>query len=447
MGSGHSQPYAGSFDEDSRLLKTKKDYNRGELSRKLVLAGLATSFIFGVFCIVIGLHIKSQSLPVLVQSGTYHGGNLHVHLNPLYAREVLLLLLNVTFVKLSVWSSGSAHETALKWKLAFEKDRQTNGLTANVIMALCLAISYASSSMVLLSVASENENYNTVVSFVALIILGSVTVIEGVLERRPGRCMYSLYDRYLDDVPMKPRERQMPAWMSHPQFRRFVLYIWMSIGAGYYWCFIIWSMMVSGTQGSHYGTSWALIPWTTTNTASQAVSEDTGAMTFGWQGNAPTAGLIWGLGILVGFQGGIVTTALTCTQLLVALVRDEWLWREAGSEKGSDPSPGFFKIFFLSWQSIAIHTADPILHWLFVLAVSVNADIGLQARPVQWGAFIREISSQSTYRHLQTLVDLIDEWDEKMFWGHKRNGHAGTSRFRLGEVSLAMVYGGSGHNC
>ncbi|KAH8117779.1 hypothetical protein DFH11DRAFT_1807898 [Phellopilus nigrolimitatus] len=320
-------------------------------------------------------------------------------------------------------------------------------------MALCLAISYASSSMVSLSVASENENYNTVVSFVALIILGSVTVLQCTIAILA--ILTTTIPTYLDDVPMKPRERQMSAWMSHPQFRRFVLYIWMSIGAGYYWCFIIWSMMVSGTQGSHYGTSWALIPWTTTNTASQAVSEDTGAMTFGWQGNAPTAGLIWGLGILVGFQGGIVTTALTCTQTLVALVRDEWLWREAGSEKGSDPSPGFFKIFFLSWQSIAIHAADPILHWLFGLAVSVNAAIAGPSSPgtlgviliTSVGRFHPRNKQPSTYGHLQTLVDLIDEWDEKMFWGHKRNGHAGTSRFRLGEVSLAMVYGGSGHDC
>jgi len=51
-------------------------------------------------------------------------------------------------------------------------------------------------------------------------------------------------------------------------------------------------------------------------------------------------------------------------------------------------------------------------------------------------------SQPATYGHLPTLVNLVDEWCETMFWGHKGNGHAGTSYKHLPEV-LDMAYGHS----
>ncbi|KAI5119839.1 hypothetical protein M0805_008405 [Coniferiporia weirii] len=493
--------------------KTDIKYNRGDLSRKLTIVGLAISSVFGATCIVIGVLLRSQSLPMKV--GTYVQGNLHFNFSFPYVREIMLLLLNVTFVKLALWSTGSAHELALKWKLAYEDDKQSgtmrlefnanlrfvqssyewwsaNGIVSNVIMALCLTVSYASSSMVLLSL-SEDVHYNAVVSFVALISLGTAILLQviiaawaistthiptwsqspfdtaaalvaaGRLKRIHGRCMYSLYDKY-HVGPIKPRRRQVPVWDSSPQFRTFVMYIWMLVAAGYLWLFIIWAMIQSGTQGAHPGTSWALIP-----------GEETASMNFGWNGEVPTAGLLWGLGILVGFQGGIITTALTCIQMLAALVRDERLWREAATERGSDPAPGPFKAIFISWQNMAIHAADPIAHWLFGLAVSVDAKSGFQVCPVQIlyvtvfgtagvilitavGRFRPRTNQPSTYGHLQTLTNLVDEWHGRMFWGHKgvsiatgigdedvslntRIGHAGTGCRPLRPVIAEMTYG------
>ena len=50
-------------------------------------------------------------------------------------------------------------------------------------------------------------------------------------------------------------------------------------------------------------------------------------------------------------------------------------------------------------------------------------------------------SQPSAYGHLQTLVDLVDEWHPKMYWGHKKDNHAGTSSTRLRDVELDMRYG------
>ena len=91
-------------------------------------------------------------------------------------------------------------------------------------------------------------------------------------------------------------------------------------------------------------------------------------MNFNWQGEAPTVGILWGLGILVGFQGGMITTALTCSESIAQAVGDERLWRETGTAKGSDPSPGPWKTMFISPYTVSIHVSDPVLHWGFGLA-------------------------------------------------------------------------------
>lgn len=401
-------------------------FNPGNLSRKLTVVGLAVTAVFGTACLILGTLIRHHVFP----EHAYSGDNIKLNIKLPFLRELYLLLLNLTFVKLSVFSCSTAHETALKWTLATEKDhhrglmrlefnanlrflqashdwRSANGLPANVIMAFCLVASYASSSMVFLS-ADGGADHNTVVPFVALIALGSVTLVQtsiataailttdiptwssspidtaavivrtGRGSRQPHRCMHSLYDVH-HKGPLNPRSFQKSGWDSHPQFRRFLQYIWLLLASGYYWYFILYAMMESGTPGSHHGTSLAPIPWSSTNDT----GDDSASLTFSWAGEAPTAGLLWGLGILIGFQGGIVTTAVTCAELLCALLRDEQLWREAVSPKGTDPSPNPVRVFFINWQTVVLHLSDPVLNWLFGLAASVDAYEGFRIHPLQ----------------------------------------------------------------
>ncbi|KAF8875945.1 hypothetical protein CPB85DRAFT_1345280 [Mucidula mucida] len=273
--------------------------------------------------------------------------------------------------------------------------------------------------------------------------------------------MHALYHWTFPTKPMKPREPQKSAWDSHPEFRRFVLYIWLLIAAGYYWCFIIWAMTISGTQGAHKGTSWSLLP-----------DEAGGRMNLGWEGEAPDSGMLWGMGVLVGFQGGIITTAFTCVDLLLLLSRDERIWVDAALN-GADMSPGLWRMLLPNWHKLVIYVMDPTFHWVFGISVSFDAKVGLQIRYVQilyicllgtfGNALITYISMSrpnrrvpSTYGHLQTLVNLIDEWPSgrTLYWGEKRRfdswddlnvRHAGTSSEKSDVTAISMdaFYGGN----
>ncbi|THU79289.1 hypothetical protein K435DRAFT_698128, partial [Dendrothele bispora CBS 962.96] len=447
---------------------------------------------------------------------------------PPFALEAIRLLFNVAFIKPCVIGFSKAHGNATKWQLASEINEQTKrirlefnsnprflassknskfgptGLLANVIMAISLAVTYAASQTILLEIQEDNVQpgepvRNTLLSYFAFLVLGVVILIQASisvwaltstkirswntspfaaayilsqlpveegetekyhLKRTPGRCMRSLYDRFCDSADaVVPRKEQVSAWDSHPIFRSLTMWIWMLIGAGFYWGILIFSMVQSGTTGTSQGGDWLPVS-ISSNSSSPSV------LNLGWDGVAPTSGLLWGLAILVGFQGGIVTTALTCAQTILDLACDQQMWMEI-EKKGSDSKPHIFKKYVVCWHSYVIQVADPLYHWMFGLAVNISANKGLQVRPVPifWvsavgvlgAAFITwqlkiKINTYlpATFGHLQTMVDLIDEWDEKIYWGDKsigyKQGHAGTSTqnapYRVVEIFKSKSYGG-----
>ncbi|KAF5366174.1 hypothetical protein D9758_005812 [Tetrapyrgos nigripes] len=237
--------------------------------------------------------------------------------------------------------------------------------------------------------------------------------------------------------------------------------------------FLVLSMVQSGTPGTYRGSS--LGP--TSEPANSTSTEGSSGLYLGWKGEAPSFVLVWGLAIFAGFQGGIITTSMTCLQTIIDLDNDQHLWLEI-YEKGSDPNPSVWRTFLLCYHSFVIHVADPLFHWLFGLAVNVSADKGLRVQPIQvfyisivavvgavymtWYLRARpKTLLPATYGHLETIANLVDEWDERMYWGdksglhggHPEIGHAGTSVFKgdLGEVDkrlsikLRKLYGK--HDC
>jgi hypothetical protein len=108
----------------------------------------------------------------------------------------------------------------------------------------------------------------------------------------------------------------------------------------------------------------------------------------------------------------------------------------------------------------------PMVHWLFGLALPFYGNYGLAFRPPQivyltillliLAIFITNLSLKrahgpqpAAYGHLQTLVDLIDEWPaskQKVFWGHKSIDehnhicHAGTNSKKLPPVMFNHLY-------
>jgi hypothetical protein len=157
-----------------------------------------------------------------------------------------------------------------------------------------------------------------------------------------------------------------------------------------------------------------------------------------------------------------LTLGLHCAELQINLSRDEAFWRTATSERGCRQEE-YNSIFeaFTSWPSLFLSAFKIVLHWIFGLCVIVlNRNIYFS--PVQTvylggcatlcACYVTYISGRSpkgrqpaAYGHLQTLVDLVDEWPSTMYWGHKSDGdlvcHAGTSAHRLDDVKDAPYCG------
>ncbi|THU98979.1 hypothetical protein K435DRAFT_856083 [Dendrothele bispora CBS 962.96] len=536
---GGSPKLCGSIIDPNRL-ENETDIERGGVlfaeGRNLpkpVIALLAFSLISGVFCVVIGSLVRVRFFSPLTQfDATYDlNYNISFYLPP-YSREAIKLVFNVIFVKPCVSVFNRVHGSATKWQVACENDLQTErfprddprycpntrlefssnprflvssdsilgptGLPANVVMSVCLAITYAASQMVLLEMEDIGEELgksvpNTVLSHFALHVLGGVILIQasisiwallrtdiktwnqtpfatayilsqemGRIRKTPGRCMQSLYHRFRDSQGVvKPENIQVSAWDTHPIFRILMMRIWVMIGIGFYWGILMFSVVESGSPGTFRRKGWLPIA----EPANSTSSTGTNVFTLGWNGVAPSFGLLWGIAVIVGFQGGIITTAMTCAQTILDLVCDQRLWREIYDVNGSDPKPHMFKKFVVCWHSYLIHLADPFFHWGFGLAVGISADKGLQILPVPifWvsvagvaGAIYMtcylkmkiKTSLPATFGHLQTMVDLIDEWHEKMYWGDKsigyQQGHAGTSGspYCVVKIMESKTYGG-----
>lgn len=154
-----------------------------------IYIGLIYSIFLGLFCIVLGVLIRSCYL-VMPSTAYSPNFNLRLRLHSSMERELILLLLNVIILKPAIMCTGMVHEMALKWQLAEEEDkfdpghirlefnsnfrflqpsynwRSANGLPANVLAAASLILVYAASSMVLLELQEDGRDYNTVLSFV-----------------------------------------------------------------------------------------------------------------------------------------------------------------------------------------------------------------------------------------------------------------------------------------
>lgn len=127
----------------------------------------------------------------------------------------------------------------------------------------------------------------------------------------------------------------------------------------------------------------------------------------------------------------------------------------------------------LSWSAVALFILKAVLHWLFGKAMAYSYNWGIFLRTPQllylaigsvllatlvvFIALQRPKGNQpATYGHLQTLVDLVDEWHLMMFWGDKGLSgmpeteevrHAGTSAMPLGNIVAGAHYLGVARSC
>ena len=292
----------------------------------------------------------------------------------------------------------------------------------------------------------------------------------GAISAVPGRCLRSVHDRELGAWPASPRPQQEPAYRAHKEVRIVFLFVWATVALCILWGLVLVAVIIHFklVSGMYYGRNWAFFPtipkYVDLRRAQWDGNQDmSGTMTlaipwkiigeFVWQNTknpyVSFPSFCWAYTLICLLQG-FMTLSLHCAELLVNVVRDEKIWRRASNRSGgSKGEPGLSRApknallaLVLSGPGLTLFLYKPILHWTYGLAVSTYFSVGLVMHPpqiiylsvgavllaffVSICAFWRPKGPQpATFGHLQTLVDLIDEWPEvggRMFWGEKEGG-------------------------
>ncbi|MCJ1377445.1 hypothetical protein MMC17_000540, partial [Xylographa soralifera] len=283
------------------------------------------------------------------------------------------------------------------------------------------------------------------------------------IRRVPGRCLRSVHDKELDASPVAPISRQKPAYKAHKEVRAVFFSIWGAVALAFLWGVALIAVINNRklVEGLYYGKNWTFFPVLPSSVDLRAAevqaepknTDTTGTMTlailwdvygeFVWQNTAnpyiPFASFCWGFALICLLQT-VMTVSLHCAELLVNVVRDEKTWRRASGSAGlSRKSTNVLSALLTSGPALTLFLYKPVLHWIFGLAVSTYFSIGLVMRPPQiiylsigaviLASFVSALAfwqpkghQPVAFGHLQTLVDLIDEWPaegETMFWGRK----------------------------
>jgi hypothetical protein len=289
------------------------------------------------------------------------------------------------------------------------------------------------------------------------------------LIRRVDRCMKSVHQIKEDSHPCKPKPKQGPACTAHPEVKWVLTLLWLLVPLGGLWGGTVYTMILRGNDHGVLGNSWTFIP-TFTGTISNDCSgaarctEGTSVLNVGWTAKSGMIGNIGSIFLIAFFQS-VVTLALHCAELLVNLSRDEGIFRMAITPKGTDPRYNSILAAFSSGQTITLFVFKAAVHWLFGLSINNDFILGVNMYPPQifyFTAFALMVAIFATYvslrrplgplpatfGHLQTMADLIDDWEDRMFWGHKQDGYAGlpnsagTSARRLEMPRMNAFYGG-----
>lgn len=205
--------------------------------------------------------------------------------------------------------------------------------------------------------------------------------------------------------------------------------------------------------GIYEGSNWNLIPDQGGTATSTAIIAEY------------TPNFFIGMFFLIYIFQAFLTMALYCAELITNLSRDEVTWRRCNTQTQYMARPNAILRAASSWAAVTLFVLKAVLHWLFGKAMTYAYNWGIFMRTPQLlylsigtmtlVAFVMYLALErpkgpqpSTYGHLQTIVDLVDDWHIMMFWGDKglqSDGirHAGTSDMPLGKILMDAYYSGS----
>ncbi|KAH8896347.1 hypothetical protein GQ53DRAFT_852497 [Thozetella sp. PMI_491] len=317
---------------------------------------------------------------------------------------------------------------------------------------------------------------------------------RGLIAHRDGRCLCSIHQSGAKDGQnaakgVYPVAWQRNAWKAHKAVRYVVVLLWSLAVLAAAWPIIV-TQLAKGmnlsvdrhkSQWSWESTSYNSVRLAMTPAENDSRTSDT---VFSYETE-----MVLALFFITLVQA-IQTTGLHCAELFVNLSRDEEAWREATKKKGATYRSVSLYTAATSWSNVILFVAKAVLHWIIgqsVLPQVVMEDQGIDVPTKKFGIGVTMIGSRLViyavcaafmalfttflalrkpkgpqpvaWDHLQTIADLIDDWDAskdgKMWWGDKTNRpdpraeiepirHAGTSseRERVGQICMTSKYAG-----
>ncbi|CZR66826.1 uncharacterized protein PAC_16727 [Phialocephala subalpina] len=282
------------------------------------------------------------------------------------------------------------------------------------------------------------------------------------LQRRRGRCMMSVHQCNDPADTFYPLRRQQPPITAHPEEIWILGFIWLLFLLAALWGGIIQTMIAKGNKHGILGQSWALLPQfsgRSLNDCSAARCTDgTSVLNISWTSRRGQAGMVGTIFLICAFQA-VVTLSLHCDELLADVLQDKYVFRAVVIAKGTDARYNSLKAD--TWRNRVLAVFKIVTHWIFGLSINVGYLLGVNMYPPQifyfavvmfvFASYATFLSLEkpvgalpATYGHLQTILDLIDVWEDRMFWGHKESGspnYAGTSHTRLQMPHYNELYG------
>lgn len=468
------------------------EHDQGLRTRNICVAALVVSW-------VIGIGLVGLAAAILYMVSQHRFDDTYWTM-PHMGAQAIPLAINLLLMLLE-HSVGYIHTVSLRWsllrdgRLTFNSNLRLlssartsapNRWYSNIFIIACITMSYASASLLFWhsnrnnSVSDIFRNGHDYVSFggIPILFLGlgilGMTAIStwalastnipswssspldtalaaknaGGVYRQRYRSMLAVHDRQQPNRAVYPKRRQRSAWRAHWEVKWVLILLWLLVFICFIWAGVIHKMVKTlRPEWSDFG-SWSLLP----NNRTYA---------FTWKptiGGDTTRSLI--LILLYATLQGPLTFGLHCAELEMNLSRDESFWRKAASSTGCkldkyDP----IWAAFTSWQSIFLAVCKPVMHWVFGLAVQINnGRVYISAVQTIYLAMLATICASTVtfvsarrpkgpqpaaYGHLQTLVDLVDDWSATIYWGHKADGwpcHAGTAPHELPQVRMDVMY-------
>lgn len=475
-------------------VRTLPAYDKGLMTRNTCIGGLIFSWLVSIACVTLA-HWTFQSGQLFrTQNGgyTHNGQGERVFFLSTVRQELVKLAVNIC-ISLCTDCLGYIHSASTRWALWREgrllynsnarllvstRRYSSSRWSTNLVSAFLLMICYASSGQLFLSSTSA-EKKGFVLNGIAISALGigilgqamistlclwgsrkliptwssnplntALTCLHHGMRSVDGRCMLSVHQTDWASMPEKPLPTQASARRAMPSIRHITRFLWAFVAL-----VIVWGIAV-GSNPYFRKTSSTTLPL--------------------YGESVPVLELnLCALLITTSLQI-FLTLSLHLTELLVNLSRDEHIWRLATSKTGTQRSfgpVGSLKTAISSWQTVLLFTLKSLAYWLFGLAVNSDgqsvymnwvgillllAGVGVVAA---FGSFLawtqRSGSQPATFGHLQTLVNLMDEWfeeEENVWWGDKgvaKNTavgghgivrHAGTSNVCLQGVKMDALY-------